>query len=253
MYQKELDLAIRAAKAAGEILKQRNNIWIDSAAGKDLKLSSDKDSERVILRMLREESRCPILSEEHGAVDGQDQSGYRWIVDPLDGTVNYYKNMPELTCISIALWKDDTPVLGVIYRYALDELYWGASGMGAYCNDMLLVPSQTDKVRDAVIATGFPTHRNYDTESLLPFLRTVQQFKKVRMLGAAAIMGVFVAAGHADVYYEDHIMLWDIAAAAAIVSAAGGVSQIHLLDNDMCVCKLFANRALMEDFNATGL
>lgn len=253
MYQKELDLAVRAAKAAGGILKQRGNISIDSTAGKDLKLSTDKESERVILRMLRAETGYPILSEECGVVEGQDLDGYRWIVDPLDGTVNYYKNMPELSCVSVALWKGDTPKLGVIYRYALDELYWGAARAGAYCNGLPLLPSQTGKIRDAVVATGFPTHRDYHSGSLMPFLRAVQQFKKVRMLGAAAIMGAFVAAGKVDVYYEDHIMLWDIAAAAAIVSAAGGVSQIELLNQNMCVCKLFANRTLMEDFNAAGL
>lgn len=253
MYQKELDLAIRAARTAGALLKKRNSISVDNAEGKDLKLSSDKDSERTIIGMLREESAYPILSEECGTVGDPDENGYRWIVDPLDGTVNYYKNIPELTCVSVALWKGNEPVLGVIYRYAVDELYWGAAGMGAYCNDVQISTSQTDRVQAAVIATGFPTHRDYSTESLLLFLQTVQRFKKVRMLGAAAIMGVFVAAGKVDAYYEDHIMLWDVAASSAIVAAAGGEVQIELLDKNMCVCRLFANRKLMEDLNAAGL
>lgn len=253
MYQKELDLAVRTAKAAGAVLKKRNDISVDSAEGKDLKLSSDKESERAIIGMLRAESAYPILSEECGAVGEPDPNGYRWIVDPLDGTVNYYKNMPELTCVSIALWKGNEPILGVIYRYAVDELYWGVKESGAYCNGARISSSPTDQVQAAVIATGFPTHRDYSAESLLPFLQAVQRFKKVRMLGAAAIMGVFVAAGKVDAYYEDHIMLWDIAAASAIVVAAGGEAQIELLDKNMCVCKLFANRKLMEDFNAAGL
>lgn len=253
MYQKELDLAVRTAKAAGAILKKRDHISVNSDEGKDLKLSSDKDSERTIVGMLRAESAYPILSEECGTVGETDSSGYRWIVDPLDGTVNYYKNIPELACVSIALWKGNEPILGVIYRCAVDELYWGAAGEGAYCNGTRILPSRTGQVRRAVIATGFPTHRDYSTESLMPFLRTVQRFKKVRMLGAAAIMGVFVAAGKVDAYYEDHIMLWDIAAASAIVAAAGGETQIELLDKNMCVCKLFANRELMEDFNAAVL
>ena len=133
MYQKELDLAIRAATAAGEVLKKRENISVSSAEGKDLKLSTDKESEGVIVDLLRTESVYPVLSEECGSVGEADQSGYRWIVDPLDGTVNYYRNIPELSCVSIALWRGDTPVLGVINRYAVDELYWGAAGSGGYC------------------------------------------------------------------------------------------------------------------------
>ena len=253
MYQRELELAIRAAKAVGEILKKRENIFIDSADGKDLKLSTDKESERVIIDILRKESAHPVLSEECGSIGTEDQSGYRWIVDPLDGTVNYYKNIPELSCVSIALWNGDAPVLGVINRYAADELYWGVTGNGGYCNGIRIAPAQTENIKDAVIATGFPTCRDYSAESLHPFLRTVQRFKKVRMLGAAAIMGVFVAEGKVDAYYEDHIMLWDIAAAAAIVTAAGGAVQIQRMENNMCICKLFANQALMEDFYAAGL
>jgi len=253
VYQKELELAIQAAKAAGALLKKRDKININYSEGKDLKLSSDKESEQSIIEILRAKTAYPILSEECGMIGKADQSGYQWIVDPLDGTVNYYKNIPELSCVSIALWKNASPVLGVIYRYAVDELYWGVSGRGAYCNGSRIAPAQTDQIKNAVVATGFPTYRDYRSESLMPFLKVIQRFKKVRMLGAAAIMGVFVAAGKVDAYYEDHIMLWDVAAASAIVAAAGGVVQMELLDHSMCVCKLFANQALMEDFNAAGL
>ena len=253
MYQNELDLAIKAARAAGSILRERNDISINSAVGKDLKLSSDKKSEKIIIDILREGSDYPVLAEESGYIGTQDRCGCRWIVDPLDGTINYYKNMEELTCISIALWDETTPVLGVIYRYSMDEMYWGVVGTGAYCNGIAISPSQTRKICDAVIATGFPTHWDYSIDSLQSFFSTVQQFKKVRMLGAAAIMGAFVAIGKVDVYYEDHIMLWDIAAASAIVIASGGVARVKLLENNMCICKLFANQELMEDFYAKGL
>lgn len=253
MYKEELDLAIRAAKVAGRILNAGGAVTVDSAEGKDIKLSSDKESERTIIGILRSESQYAILSEECGEIAGTDHSGLRWIIDPLDGTANYFKGLKELTCVSIALWKNDEPVLGVVYRYALDELYCGVVGSGAYCSGTLLAPSGVDCVRKAVIATGFPVHRDYGTESLMSFVQTVQRFKKVRMLGAAAIMGTLVAAGKVDVYYEDHIMLWDVAAAAAITAAAGGEVQIERLEDHMCVCKLFANRALMEDFHAESL
>jgi len=135
----------------------------------------------------------------------------------------------------------------------VDELYYGIVGEKAYCNKNIITTSDVGQMKHAVLATGFPVHRNYETENLLDFVQAVQKFKKVRMLGAAAVMGAFVASGHVDAYWEDHIMLWDIAAAAAIVQAAGGIAVIQHLEKNMCVCKLFANQMLMEDFNAQGL
>lgn len=253
MYQKEIELAIQAAKEAGAVLKMRQGISIDSEDGKDIKLSSDKKSERVIVDILQKGSNYPILSEECGLLDGENQDEYRWIVDPLDGSANYCKGLTELTCVSIALWKGTRPILGVIYRYAVNELYYGIVGEKAYCNETVIATSDVGRMEYAVLATGFPVHRNYGTENLLNFVQAVQKFKKVRMLGAAAVMGAFVASGYVDAYWEDHIMLWDIAAAAAIVQAAGGESVIQHLEKNMCVCKLFANQMLMEDFNAQGL
>lgn len=253
MYNKELELAVTAAKEAGKILSARCNIVVDSAQGKDIKLSADKDSERKVISILSAGSEYPVLSEECGKVGSDHESGLHWIVDPLDGTANYFRNATELSCVSIALWKDNEPVLGVVYRYAVDELYTGIVGEGAYCNGTPIHTSDINEVSKAFITTGFPVHRDYSSESLSGFVRVVQRFKKVRMLGAAAVMGVFVACAKADVYYEDHIMLWDIAAAAAITKAAGGEISIELLNDDMCICRFFANRRLMEDFNAECL
>lgn len=253
MYEKELELAIRAAREAGEILKQRSDVRVDSDEGKDIKLSSDKNSERAIISLLSAHSDYPILSEECGMVEREHKDGYLWIIDPLDGTANYLKGLTELTCVSIALWKNGEPVLGVVYRYAVDELYYGVIGQGAFCNGSPMRTNATCLVSKATVATGFPVHRDYGDESLQSFVRLIQRFKKVRMLGAAAVMGTFVAAGRVDAYMEDHIMLWDIAAAVAIVTAAGGAASVELLEENMCICKLFANEKLMEDFYAESV
>jgi len=253
VYKKELELAVRAAREAGALLKQRVGIRVDSDEGKDIKLSSDKKSEKRIIELLQAESAYPILAEECGMLGVEREDGYRWIVDPLDGTVNYFRGMDELTCVSIALWKGWTPILGVVYRYAADELYCGVVGEGAFCNGRPLSVSGISTVGQAVVATGFPSRRDYDTQSLTGFVRLVQNFKKVRMLGTAAVMGVLVAAGRADAYMEDQIMLWDVAASAAIVSAAGGIVSVQRLEDNKCICRFFANEALMEDFYAKSL
>ena len=247
---KELELAIKAAKAAGEFLAQRKDIHVDALEGKDIKLSSDKMSEKIILDILYA-SGISILSEEYGFKG--EESKLCWIIDPLDGTINYFKGMDEMACVSIALWKEDKPVLGVVYRFMKDELFYGEEGKGAFLNGKEINPSDIQETGQAVMATGFPVKRAYDTESLTQFVKQVQNFKKVRMLGAAAIMGTFVACGRFDAYFEDEIMLWDVAAAVALVNAAGGSTTLELLNDSKCICKCFATKALMEDYYAKGL
>lgn len=248
MFEKELEAAKKAAKESGEYLKQYVDIHVDGADGKDIKLSSDKNSEKILLQHLQP-TGIPILSEECGLVNGSE-SELCWIIDPLDGTANYWKGMRELACVSVALWENGEPVLGVVYRFDRDELYYGVVGDRAYCNGQVIHTSDVDKTSDAVIATGFPVHRDYGTESLTAFIGQVQRFKKVRMLGAAAIMGTLVGAGRIDAYMEDEIMLWDIAAAAAIVKAAGGIVEIEQLTDYKCICKYFANEKLREDYGS---
>lgn len=248
MYKRELELAKKAAKIAGEFLRRKEDVHVDAAEGKDIKLSSDKNSEKLIINIL-ESTNIPILSEECGSI-GQNQSEYLWIIDPLDGTANYWKGLEEMACVSIALWKGEEPILGVVYRFAADELYYGIVGQGAYLNGDPIHTSDIRETEKAVIATGFPVHRDYGTDSLSKFIDQVQRFKKVRMLGAAAIMGTFVGAGKFDAYMEDEIMLWDIAGASAIVRAAGGAVNVQMLNDYKCICKCFANQELMEDYHA---
>lgn len=251
MYEKELESAKQAAVAAGDFLKKREHIFVDDAKEKDIKLSSDKYSEKMILDILKD-THIPVLSEECGRI-GAAESAYCWIIDPLDGTANYWKGLQELCCVSVALWNGLQPVLGVVYRFSAGELYYGVAGDGAYVNGAPIHTSDVQNTGQAILATGFPVYRDYGTQSLTAFVKQVQNFKKIRMLGTAAMMGTFVACGKLDAYMEDEIMIWDIAAAAALVQAAGGTVQVKLLEENKCICKCFANQALMEDNYAKSL
>lgn len=252
MYGTELEIAKKAALEAGEYLRNCSSLHVDGQEGKDIKLSADKESEKILVDRLSRTGYA-ILSEECGELYGESREGLHWIIDPLDGTANYWKGMKELCCVSVALWKKEEPVLGVVYRFTADELFWGVVDEGAFCNGHPMHTSAVRTVSDAVIATGFAVRRDYRTESLAGFVRQVQQFKKVRMLGAAAIMGTFVGSGRVDAYMEDEIMLWDIAAAVAIVKAAGGTAAVQILDDYKCICKCFANTGLKEDYDAKGV
>lgn len=247
LYESELKLAVEAAVKAGEELFRNDSLQVDSNIGRDIKLSSDKQSEKLIIDMLRE-TKIPILSEECGFISGSEKE-LRWIVDPLDGTANYYRNMTEMTCVSIALWKNNTPILGVINRFKEKEVYSGIVEVGAWKNGTMIQTSKMESLPESIIATGFPVNAKYDDESLRLFMRQIQNFKKVRMLGSAATMGAFVSDGRVDVYAEEGIMLWDIAAATALVQSAGGVTDITFLEKNRCICKLFANEKLKENYN----
>lgn len=251
MLERELHLAKEACIRAGEVLKKKGKIGIDSEVGKDIKLNFDRLSEKIIVDILRE-TKYSILSEEAGLLDGVNRE-YMWIIDPLDGSANYWKGMNELCCTSIALWRQGEPVLGVIYRFCLDELYYGIVGEGAWKNDCKITTSDTVSLSSAVLATGFPIYRDYSEQGLKSFIRNVQNFKKVRMLGAAAIMGAFVAEGKIDAYMEDEIMLWDVAASSALVLAAGGVAETKQTTGYRCICRLFANEKLRGNYCADGV
>jgi len=247
----ELELAKKAAIHAARLLRDKDSCKIDSEVGKDIKLSSDKNSERIIIDILAE-SPYSILSEEQGLIK-RESSDYIWIIDPLDGSANYWRGLEELSCISIALWKEDEPVFGLVYRFNEEDMYIGIVGEGAFKNEGSIYTSDVEVVEKAILATGFPVNRDYSSASLEKYIRQVQQFKKIRMLGTAATMGTLVAEGCFDVYVEEEIMLWDIAAAAALVKAAGGDIEIKRLDNDKCICKLFANEKLRRDYYAKGI
>ena len=246
MYHYEYELAMEAALKAGDFLRENYQFHVDSQIGKDIKLSSDKKSEEIILNIL-EKTNIPILSEEAGIIEKKENSKF-WIIDPLDGTANYWKGIKELACVSIALWENGQPILGVINRFEQKEVFSGIVGEGAWLNGEVIHTSDVNKLSDAILATGFPVKRNYSSESLLGFVHQVQKFKKVRMLGAAAIMGAFVAAGRIDAYTEEQIMFWDIAASSAIVKAAGGVVDIQMLEEYQCICCLFANKKLYQKY-----
>ena len=247
MFERELKLACNAAMQAGNILMQAE-AHVEKQAGKDIKLDLDTRSERAIFDCLQA-SDYTILSEEKGLIKGQHPE-CTWIVDPLDGTANYWKGMKELSCVSVALWKKEMPVLGVINRFYTHDVYVGIVGQGAWKNDVPLMTSTTVQTDQAVLATGLPLCRDYSEQGLRDLIQTMQRFKKVRMLGSAALMGCFVAEGKVDTYMEDEIMIWDVAASAAIVKAAGGEIEVQPTENHQCICKFFANHNLKESYYA---
>ena len=221
-WQKELDLAIRAARETGRRLQElaQGEIDVISSIGRDIKLKADQEAERIILGHLQRDSRWPVLAEESGE-HGTPETGPFWVIDPLDGTLNFSRGLP-ICCISIALVEGVQPIFGVIMDFNRDELFSGVTGEGAWLNGREITVSNVTDTSQAILATGLPVGRDFSTEALAGMIDHFQRFKKTRMIGSAALSLAYVACGRVDAYTEDDIMLWDVAAGLAIILGAGG-------------------------------
>jgi len=224
-FSKELSIAKKAALAAGNFLKnnKKNLSKKLSSTNRDIKLQADIEAEQIIKEVIKVNSNFAILAEESGM--SEETYNSLWVVDPLDGTANYSRNIP-LCCVSIALLSDAKPVLGVIYDFNNDELYEGSISTGACLNGEAISVSKTKKSQEGVLVTGLPNDTDYSDEAMTEMIKNFQNWRKVRMIGSAAIASAYIASGKADLYIENKSYLWDIAAGAAIVNAAGGEALI---------------------------
>ena len=223
-----LDLAKRVACEAGQGLREKKSDFsrVHQNAGKDIKLAGDFSSEEIIIRSISRESSYPILSEERGWVGRAPENDFHWIVDPLDGSMNYSREVP-VSCVSIGLWKGKEPVLGLVHDFNRNELFSGIVGEGAWLNDRHISVSTVDSMASAILSTGFPSGMQFDQATISQFVNQVLAYKKIRMFGSAGISLAYVACGRVDAYLERDIMLWDIAGGLPVILGAGGFVDIQ--------------------------
>ena len=217
----------RSAKAAGNMLNSHKATVIQSR-GKDIKISADKEAHEQILHNLKQ-TDIPILSEEDNIHDFKTE--LRWVVDPLDGSINFLRSIP-FCAVSIGLLHKDEPILGVIHDFNRQETFTGIVGKGAWMNEEPISVSGVQDAAEAVLATGFPTYTDYSEAALKEYISMVRSFKKVRLLGAASLSLAYVACGRLDAYFERDIKVWDVAAGLALVKAAGGRTSDLVLGSD---------------------
>jgi myo-inositol-1(or 4)-monophosphatase len=218
----ELEIALSAARRAGEVLRAGfgTEHSITYKGEVDLVTEIDEQAERVIREeLLGTFPSYGMLAEEGGELAGDDDA--RWIVDPLDGTTNYAHRLP-IFCVSIALERDGEVVLGVVHDPMYEETFVAEQGRGATLNGEPIKVSDTDELIRALIATGFPYDRAEMPEALELFGRFAATTQGMRRLGSAALDLCYVAAGRIDGYYERGIWLWDLAAGSVILQEAGG-------------------------------
>lgn len=218
-----LDVAIRAARAAGAIQLAGANgeLGIDTKSSAiDLVTHIDRASEKEIRAVIGAEFPDHVIfGEEEG--QSQGDAAWRWIVDPLDGTVNYAHRYP-FWCVSIALEVEGALVLGVVFDPLRDELFTAVRGEGAWLNGAPIGVTATASLQDALVGTGFA----YLPEAMLRNIRildrVVPAVQGIRRPGAAALDLAYVACGRLDGFWELTLQPWDVAAGTLLIREAGG-------------------------------
>ena len=238
--QDYLNLAKKSAKKAGRFLIENKEKFkeVNDISGRDIKLQLDIDTEKLIRKELAC-SNLPVLGEELGGLESIE-SGKFWVIDPIDGTANYFRGLDQC-CVSIALMERDVSLIGVIYNFNNNELYAASKNNGAFLNDKKITVSEINEKKQASLTTGFPASE--EIESSIDFLDNLKYWKKIRMFGSAALSCAYVASGKCDFYSEKGVFLWDFAAGICLVEEAGGKADFKLIDKNRYSVK-FSNNLL---------
>jgi myo-inositol-1(or 4)-monophosphatase len=266
--KKAQNAAVKAARAVGVLMRANllADKTVDSSSQHDIKLELDVRSQHLIEKSLRSSFPSTALLGEEG-ISGNAEAAERWVVDPIDGTVNFTYGIPH-ACISIALQrrlpassrrmeKHSTDanrgsiyedgyetVMGVVYDPFCDELWTAVQGQPARLNGKIIHVSRRRKMDECIVSIGFAkTHKSL--EATLPYFnQLVHRVRKIRMMGAAALGLTYVATGRFDAYIERGIRLWDIAAGGFIIERAGGEFWRRAIPGDYAYRMIASNGLL---------
>ncbi|GAB1430185.1 inositol monophosphatase family protein [Ignavibacteria bacterium] len=227
-----LATARNLAVSAGELLRKGfgGSFGVSSKEGRhNLVTEYDNRSEDLIISGIRRKfPDHEFLAEESGA-SGNTDSNVRWIIDPLDGTVNFAHSIP-IFCVSIAAEVGGEIECGVIYQPMTDEMFTTIKDGGAFLNDKPLRVSQNTKLNDAILVTGFPYNVGSNPDNCIEHFSAFLRFGiPIRRLGSAALDLAYTAAGRFDGFWEARLNPWDVAAGMLMVREAGG--RISSYDN----------------------
>lgn len=215
---------IKAAEAGASIIQEyfQGEFVISNKEGvNNLVTEADHASEKAIFEVIKKDYPDHfILSEETGEI--VTNSSYKWIIDPIDGTVNFAHGIP-ICCVSIGIEQDGDMIMGAVYNPFFKEFYFAQKGYGASMNDKKIEVSRETRVINSCLVTGFPyTYINHPNGPLEVFSRLIRSGVPVRRLGSAAMDLCWVASGRFDGFYEHKLQAWDSAAGFLIVEEAGG-------------------------------
>lgn len=251
MNEELLEIAKNAALLAGKILKNGfgTSFTIKSKEGRhNLVTEFDYLSENTIIEFIKKEIPDSVfLAEESGLTQNSKSNQIRWIIDPLDGTVNFAHNIPIFS-VSIACEINNSLKVGVVYQPLLDELFIASDGGGAYLNNSKLHVTNTNEFDGSFLVTGFPYKQSMtNNKSAELFINVVQRGIPIRRLGSAALDLAYIAAGRFDGFWEMDLNPWDVAAGVLLIREAGGkVTQYNMDDYSIYDKTILATNGLIH-------
>jgi myo-inositol-1(or 4)-monophosphatase len=225
LVEELLEIASRAAAGAGALLLERFEGPAEGVTTKstptDVVSDADRDSQELIVSLLhRERPGDGIISEEGAA--GDSETGLTWVIDPLDGTVDFLYGIPQW-CVSVAVADQTGRLAGVIYDPPRAELFAAMRGKGAYRNDEPITVSPQQDLSQALIATGFSYDSRIRRAQAEVVLRLLPEVRDIRRAGSAALDLAWCACGRVDTFFEADMHVWDRAAGELLITEAGGV------------------------------
>jgi myo-inositol-1(or 4)-monophosphatase len=241
-----LEAAVKAAQAAGALLREHfgSTLEVNEFAAHDIKLDLDVRTQDLITKMLLEPFPEHAIYGEEG-IAGNQESDFQWIVDPIDGTVNYFYSIPHY-CVSIALRERGEIIVGVIYDPSRDELWQVAKGGIATMNGKPIAVSTRTRLSDATLSVGFSKTKATIAAGLPLLEKYVSRARKCRLMGSAALDLAYVASGRLDAYIEQSVSLWDVAAGKLLVEAAGGKFEMTSREDTPGKISVVASSGLID-------
>jgi myo-inositol-1(or 4)-monophosphatase len=241
-----LNAAEKAARTAGKLLREnfQRRQRVNAVAAHDIKLEIDVQAQELISKLLLGEFPSHALYGEEGIV-GDQSSDHQWIVDPLDGTVNYFYGIPHF-CVSIALRLRNEILVGVIYDPIRNEMWAGQKGEIPKLNVAPIHVSDRAELAEPVISIGLAKTGETINKNFPLLQQMIHHVRKCRVLGSAALDMAYVACGRFDAYIETGISLWDIAAGWLLVESAGGTVDLRPRENMKDKYSIVASNGLVD-------
>jgi myo-inositol-1(or 4)-monophosphatase len=224
-YEKLCDKVLTVSRLTGNFIRKEsldfNESKIELKGLNDLVSYVDKEAEEQLVSNLSQLLPEAGFITEEKTINKTGET-YNWIIDPLDGTTNFIHGVPTYS-VSIALYEEDKPVLGVVYEINRGELFYSYKDGPAFLNNNVISVSKRNSLADSLLATGFPYYKFDKLEQYMQlFAEMMQRCHGLRRIGSAAVDLAYVACGRVDAFFEYNLNSWDIAAGAFIVQQAGG-------------------------------
>lgn len=230
-----LNIAVRAARAGGSLIARHigsaDRLQVESKHPDDLVTNIDRECEQTVRAVLQKAYRSHAVLGEEGGLTGSPDAEYRWYIDPIDGTTNFIRGLPQVT-VSIGLHHRGRPLAGVVFSPLTNELFTAARGEGAALNGRRIRVGDRDTLEGSLIATAPPArYRERMPAYLQLFARLVDQVADIRRSGCASLDLCYVACGRYDGYLEQGLKAWDFAAGEVVLREAGGIITDFMGDN----------------------